>query len=126
MGGRARHGAAAGRGHDTGVVTAETALALPAVVAMIAVVLTVGQVVTAQLRCVDAARAGARLAARGEPAERVVSAAARAAPASSRVTMQRSADQATVRVQTMVRLSLPWRPTVAVGAAATGDLESAL
>ena len=58
-----------GRG-DGGSVTAEAALALPAVVLVLATVVGVGRVVTAQIQCVDGARAAARLAARGEPAGR--------------------------------------------------------
>lgn len=58
------------RGHDTGAVTAELALGLSAVVAvLVAAILTLSAGIT-QLRCADAARAGARAAAVGaEPAE---------------------------------------------------------
>lgn len=51
---------------DGGSVTAETALAFPAVIVVLAVLLGAGQVVINQIRCVDAARAGARAAARAE------------------------------------------------------------
>ncbi|WP_194291596.1 TadE family type IV pilus minor pilin, partial [Cumulibacter manganitolerans] len=53
---------------DRGMVTAETALALPALVIVLGGLLTVIVAVSAQLRCVAAAREGARAAARGEPA----------------------------------------------------------
>lgn len=55
-----------GEGHDAGSVSAELAVAFPAVVLLLGVVLGVGATVLGQVRCVDAARAGARWAARGE------------------------------------------------------------
>ncbi|MDT0166898.1 TadE family type IV pilus minor pilin [Actinotalea sp. AC32] len=73
-----RPGRLRGRG-DLGAVTAETALALPAVVLVLAVVLTTGAAGAARLRCVDGARAGARLAAAGHGDHEVVAAARRVA-----------------------------------------------
>jgi TadE-like protein len=61
-------------------VTAETAVLLPVLVALMAV-LTWGVLVgSAQIRCVDAAREAARSAARGDPPGQVVAAARAAAP----------------------------------------------
>ncbi|MDP9241529.1 MAG: pilus assembly protein, partial [Actinomycetota bacterium] len=54
------------RRSDGGSVTAELATALPVLVFLLAVALGAVGAVTAQLRCVDAAREGARAAARGE------------------------------------------------------------
>ncbi len=51
---------------ETGSVTAELALGLPAVVLALVVVLVVASAAVAQLRCADAARAAARAAALGE------------------------------------------------------------
>ncbi|GAB3534602.1 hypothetical protein GCM10027403_10770 [Arthrobacter tecti] len=51
---------------DAGAVTAEVAVALPAVVALIAVVLAAASVGLTQLRIEEAARAGAREIMRGE------------------------------------------------------------
>lgn len=65
---------------DDGSVTAEMAAALPVLVVLLAVALSVVGAVTAQLRCVDAAREGARAAARGEPADRVSAIARQVAP----------------------------------------------
>lgn len=62
---RLRHRVSAGRG-DTGAVTAELALALPAVVLVVAVLLVTAAAASAQLRCADGARAGARVAALGQ------------------------------------------------------------
>lgn len=53
-------------GHDRGAVTAELALALPALMLVVAVLLLTAGATSAQLRCADAARAGARVAALGQ------------------------------------------------------------
>ena len=49
------------------MVTAETAVVLPVLLFVLAGAVAVLTVLGAQLRCVDAAREGARAAARGEP-----------------------------------------------------------
>lgn len=64
---------------DHGAVTAETAVALPAVVLVLAVVLTTGSAGVARLRCLDAARAAARVAAIGEADAGVAAVAERVA-----------------------------------------------
>ncbi|NEW58155.1 pilus assembly protein TadE, partial [Nocardia cyriacigeorgica] len=53
-------------GNDSGAVTVEAAIALAAIV--VAVVLCIGALLAAstQVRCIDAAREAARLAARGD------------------------------------------------------------
>jgi hypothetical protein len=51
---------------ERGSVTAELAVALPAVVLVLAMVLSVGAASVARLRAVDAAAAGARVVALGE------------------------------------------------------------
>ncbi|WP_327289599.1 TadE family type IV pilus minor pilin [Streptomyces sp. NBC_01198] len=58
--------------------------------------------VGAQVECVDAARAGARAAARSEPAPDVVKVARAAAPSGARVSAGREGDLVTVRV------TVPW------------------
>jgi Flp pilus assembly protein TadG len=58
-------------GADRGAATAELAVVMPAVTVVLAAVLSVGQAVMAQVSCVDAARAGARAAARGDGLEQV-------------------------------------------------------
>jgi Flp pilus assembly protein TadG len=62
------------------MVTAETAVVLPVLLLVLAAAIAAVTVVGAQLRCVDAAREGARAAARGEPHATVVELAGRAAP----------------------------------------------
>src|SRR3569833_4685867 len=51
---------------EAGMVTAETAVVLPVLLLVLAAAVAAVTVVGAQLRCVDAAREGARAAARGE------------------------------------------------------------
>lgn len=54
------------RGNDAGMVTAETAVVLPVLVLSLALLLAVIGQALDQVKAVDAARSGARLAARGE------------------------------------------------------------
>ncbi|MEC4015004.1 TadE family type IV pilus minor pilin [Streptomyces sp. H27-D2] len=83
---------------DAGYVTAEAAVALPTL-AVFAVLLIWGlMAAAAQIQCVDAARAGARAAARSEPASVAVAAARSAAPRGARVTVGREGDLVRVRV----------------------------
>lgn len=74
----ARGPGAAGE-RERGAVTAELALALPAVVLVLAAVLVTASAATAQMRCADAARAGARAASAGESAAVVIETAERVA-----------------------------------------------
>lgn len=77
-------------GDDSGAVTAELALALPAVVLVLAVLLVTASAAALQLRCADGARAGARLAAIGEPDAAVTEVARRVAGAGVDVSVSRS------------------------------------
>lgn len=65
---------------DRGSVTAEAAVLLPVLLAVLAAAVWVLAALSAQLRCVDAARAGARDAARGETSQVVRETARRLAP----------------------------------------------
>lgn len=65
-GGGTRHRPPAGR-RARGSVTAELALALPGVVLLLVALLTAASAALTQVRVADAARAGARAAALGEP-----------------------------------------------------------
>ena len=62
------------------MVAAETAVVLPVLLLVLAGAVAVVTVVGAHLRCVDAAREGARAAARGEDAATVTEIIGRAAP----------------------------------------------
>jgi hypothetical protein len=88
---------------ERGSVTAEIAVALPALVLVIAVALWGVSVAAAQVACVDAARAGARAAARGEPLPAVRSVVARAAPPGARVTIRRDGELTEVSVRVELR-----------------------
>lgn len=89
---------AAPRRRDRGMATAELAVALPALVVLVAVGMTAVSVLTAQLRCVDAAREGARAAARGEAASVVHSVAERSAPQDADVQVTSGRDEVQVTV----------------------------
>ncbi|MGV9242657.1 TadE family type IV pilus minor pilin [Streptomyces sp. NPDC003710] len=80
------------RGRDRGFVTAEAAVALPALVLFAAALLWALLAASAQIQCVDAARAGARAAARQEPAGVVRRVARQAAPDGAKITVSRQGD----------------------------------
>jgi len=93
-----------GRGTDRGFVTAEAAVVLPVLVAF-AMALVLGLlVVAARIQCVDAARAGARAAARQDPQDAVVRLAREAAPPGAQVAVGREGDR--VRVVVVARLPM--------------------
>jgi hypothetical protein len=69
------------------MVTAETAVVLPVLLLVLAGAVAVILVLAAQLRCVDAAREGARAAARGEDAEAVARIVREAGPDDARVSV---------------------------------------
>ncbi|MDT3395167.1 TadE family type IV pilus minor pilin [Streptomyces sp. B1866] len=98
--GRVLIGGGTSTGGDRGFVTAEAAVALP-VLALFGVALMWGlMAVTAQLQCVDAARAGARAAARSEPEAAALAAARSAGPRGAQVELWRQGDLVRVRVET--------------------------
>lgn len=91
-GGRGPFRAAVARSRDRGFVTAEAAVALPAMVLFAMALAWALLAVCAQIQCVDAARAGARAAARQDPSDAVVAMARRVAPDGARVTVRREGD----------------------------------
>ena len=108
------------RDRERGTATAELAVALPAVVVVLAGVLAVGQAVLAQVQCVDAARAGARAAARGESASEV-SSLAREGAGDVAVTVERQGTLVAVSVSR--RLTLLGGPVVRVQGRAVAQAE---
>jgi Flp pilus assembly protein TadG len=112
---------------DGGMVTAELAVALPALVVVMVAALYGVAVVTAQLRCEDAAAMAARLAARGEAAATVRSSALAAAPAGAGLSLAGSATTVTATVT--VRVSAPGLsgllPGVSISGRAADDRQSA-
>lgn len=87
---------------DRGSVTAELAVGLPAVVVLLVALLTVASAAVEQTRCTDAARAGARSAALGEPDGNVVATARRLAGDGAAVAVSRSEGWVTVTVSDAV------------------------
>lgn len=118
-----------GRRTDAGTVTAETAVALPALVVVLVFALWSVTAVTAQLRCVDAARIGARALARGDAPASAVAAARAAAPEGARVVVSRSGDLVVVDVLAAARLPGRWSgllPGVALSGRAVASIEGDL
>jgi len=107
------------------MVTAETAVVLPVLLFVLAGAVAAVIVVGAQLRCVDAAREGARAASRGEPEAVVAQVAEDAAPDGA--VSELGGDGDTVRVTVSATVSplgpLPWE--IEVSATATGMREPA-
>jgi hypothetical protein len=89
-GARGRRGRTPAR--DRGFVAAETAVVLPALVLFAMALVWALLAASAQIQCVDAARAGARAAARQEPPGVVREVARQAAPDGARVTVSRQGD----------------------------------
>ncbi|MFJ9540942.1 TadE family type IV pilus minor pilin [Streptomyces sp. NPDC101225] len=88
-------------GTDRGFVTAESAVVLPVLVMFTTALVWGLLVVAAQIQCVDAARTGARAAARQDPPGSVVELTRAAAPRGARVTVGREGDR--VRVVVVAR-----------------------
>jgi Flp pilus assembly protein TadG len=84
------------------MVTAETAVVLPVLVLVLIGAVAALTVVGAQLRCVDAAREGARAAARGEDIAAVMAVVARGAPGGAATTVSVDGDEVTVTVSAEV------------------------
>lgn len=90
------------RTSEAGSVTAELAVTLPALTAILAMLLVGAVVGMTQLRLEEAARAGARAAARGEPAAVVVSTAERIAGPNASVDVTGDERWARVRVSSTI------------------------
>ncbi|MFJ3667597.1 TadE family type IV pilus minor pilin [Streptomyces sp. NPDC090106] len=87
---------------DRGFVTAESAVVLPVLLLFATSLVWVLLVVAAQIQCVDAARAGARAAARQDPPEAVVALTREAAPSGATVTVVRERQETGDRVRVAV------------------------
>ncbi|MEU1148024.1 TadE family type IV pilus minor pilin [Streptomyces sp. NPDC005863] len=86
------------RSSDRGFVTAEAAVVLPTLVLFTMALIWTLLAASAQIQCVDAARAGARAAARQDPDEVAAAAARQAAPRGARVAVRREGDLVRVQV----------------------------
>lgn len=112
------------RRDDRGAVTAELAVALPAVVLVLVALLVVVVAGITQIRVVDAARAGARAASAGEDAGLVGAVVARTAGPSAVSTLDEDGAWVTVTVRSTVGGGWFSGP-VSVSATASARLESA-
>ena len=83
---------------ERGAATAELAVALPSLVIVLAVALGAVDLGLSQVRCVDAARLGARLLARGEPRGPALAEVRAAAPEGARVSVTTTGTRVTVVV----------------------------
>ncbi|WP_371598947.1 TadE family type IV pilus minor pilin [Streptomyces sp. NBC_00564] len=86
------------RCRDRGYVTAEAAVVLPALVLVAMSLVWALLAASAQIQCQDAARAGARAAARQDPPDAVLTTTRRAAPRGARVEVSREGDLVRVTV----------------------------
>lgn len=105
------------------MVTAETAVVLPVLIFVLAAALAAVSVVTAQMRCTDASREGARAAARGESSAAVQAIAASSAPEASTVSVSQDGETVTVKVSAEVPLFPGLGPSMTVSDSATAALE---
>lgn len=110
---------------DRGSVTSEFAVLLPAVLVLLALALGAVRVVVTQVQCVDAARAAARAAARGEPADVVRGTALAAAPAGADVAVETGGTTVRVVVSSAQRLAGPLGGAVLARGTATAAVEGA-
>lgn len=108
-----------------GSVTAETAAVLPALMIVLAAALWAVQAVNVQLECVDAARAAARAAARGEPVDQVRDIARAGTRPDAQIAITRDSDMTKVEITVDTRpswaTSLPALRISATASAATED-----
>ncbi|MFF1734952.1 TadE family type IV pilus minor pilin [Streptomyces sp. NPDC058247] len=87
------------RAGDRGFVTAEAAVVLPVLVTFTVALVWALMAASAQIQCVDAARAGARAIARQDPQASAVETARRVAPRGAKVVVSREGDLVRVAVE---------------------------
>lgn len=111
---------------ERGSVTAETAILLPALAALLVLSLWCISAVGAQLRCIDAARTGARALARGESAAAANAAVRTLAPPGAVINISRGSDLVIVGVHVKSQLPGWWGgrgPSVDIGSSAAAAME---
>ncbi|MCX5391567.1 TadE family type IV pilus minor pilin [Streptomyces sp. NBC_00094] len=109
------------RRSDRGFVTVEAALVLPVLALFTVTLLWALATAAAQIRCVDAARAGARAAARSEPVAAAEAATRAAAPEGARVSVTRSGELWRVTVEVAAPGPRGMGVTLRAGAAALAE-----
>ena len=113
------------------MATVELAVAMPSVVLVLGLGLTALTAGADQVRCIDAARATARLAARGEPGPGAIAAGQRLAPEGSEIRVSGGPAEVTVVVTGPPVAGLRWvgvsfRPSAGAVAAREDALEAEL
>jgi len=109
---------------DRGTVTVELALAIPALFAVLGVVLWAVAAAGLRMDCTDAARAGARAAARGDPEADVRALVAQVGPRNAKLALERRGDLVTVVVRARTRPPGPFHlPGFIVGGSAVAQVE---
>ncbi|MDF6043209.1 pilus assembly protein [Streptomyces sp. JH14] len=108
-------------GRDRGAVTAEAAMVIPVLLLFALALVWALMAAAAQIRCVDAARAGARAAARSEPEAQVLAVARSAAPDRARVDLERAGELWRVRVDAPAPGLGPLALTLSAQAAALAE-----
>lgn len=114
-------------GDEDGMVTAEAAVVIPVLLLVAAVCGWVIAIGAAQVRVIDAAREGARLAGRGEAPSVVDSAIEQAGPDGATGSISPGSDTVTVHVTAQVTPGLPLLdllPAVTLDSSATSALEA--
>ncbi|WP_255450102.1 TadE family type IV pilus minor pilin [Skermania sp. ID1734] len=99
-------------------MTVEAAIALTSIVVVVVFCVAAVLAVTTHIRCVDAAREAARLAARGAGSD-ATAAVGSVGPRGARVTVRTEGNT----VVATVRMSLPLLPGLEIGAQAVSALE---
>lgn len=110
---------------DRGQATAELAVGLPSVFVVFFLAAWMLSAVSAQARCADAARVGARLAARGETTAAVFTAVTRAAPSGATMQLHRQTGLLDVEVSAPTAGLGHLVPTLVVTAHAVAPVETA-
>ena len=116
------------RNSEAGYATAEAAVVLPVLLTVLALAVWVLVCVNAQLRCVDAARAVARVAARGDSVSTSAQAGRALAPSGAQLQIRVDGGRVWVRVTAQVRpfgAVLRLLPAVQVDARSVAELEDA-
>ncbi|MDQ3627952.1 MAG: pilus assembly protein [Actinomycetota bacterium] len=111
---------------ESGMVTAEAALVIPMLLLVAVVCGWIVAVGAAQVRLIDAAREGARLAGRGEPPAVVEAAIEQTGPDGTTGQVSPGANTVTVHVSARVEPGLPLLdllPAVTLDSSATSALE---
>ncbi|WP_322760344.1 TadE family type IV pilus minor pilin [Frankia sp. Cr2] len=113
---------------DGGQATAELAVAIPSLILVLLIAIWLLSAVSLQAQCAEAARVGARAAARGETDEVVRSWSRRAAPRGAEISVNHGRNFVVVQVRLGVRATgglADIMPSVNIMMSSTAPLESA-